>query len=220
MRPALLVAALVVALGAGLARRFFGEGCCRAGFTPGTLLDAREIPFHEDEPVTRPRTLAWIRAELRAAGPDRAELVLRASAVAPLVEPPPGWEGLGGANGITARELGALLEEDAIGLLTSGGSLAEPRRTRATAGARGQVPVRRLRPAGELDWDARGPDESVLELVLESGPLAEGEYRAEVVARGRARLSVEFEWNGLGGRISALGMGPPSAAARRKGARP
>ncbi len=205
MRVAVGSMVLIGTLGAGLAWELCRASGPGRGTVSGTVLDAREIPFREDESVEHPRVLAWIRCEVRSCDGGRVELVLRASASHPLVEPAPGWEGIRGANAITARELGALLDEGLVELVTSGPALAGPRRSPAVAGARGHLPRRGFFPDGALDWNAGAAEQSVLELVLGSGPLEPGAYRSEIVARGRPRLTVE--WDGQRVRVLRLEQG-------------
>ena len=121
------------------------------------------------------------------------ELVVRPSAVGLSIDPVPGWRGIRGGNERTAIELEDLLADGALELLTWSLDAAgdAPRTGTATVAQRGTIGVRRERADGTIDHLARS-GEHVLALGLESGPLPAGEWRAEVVARGRARLAVEF----------------------------
>jgi len=137
------------------------------------------------------RVHAEIGAELRrAAGGQR--LWLRLSATGSRVDPVPGFEGVRGANRITARELGQLLDAGELRLRT---------RRRGTAAAvdgdfrvtrRGRVPIRATAADGGVDLHAETTQEFVLEVVADSGALGDGEFVAEVLARGVPRLRVCF----------------------------
>lgn len=164
------------------------------------LLDRRTADYLENGATGR--AIAAVTATL-AGGRQGAELTLALSASGPFVDPVPGFEGIRGANLITARELDAIVRERRIGVRTraAGSNLT----TRGTwrVGRRGPIPMRRL-VKGRIVWDSRSERDYVLELVISGGRVQDGTYATEVIVDGRPRLRVRYEARGGAGRILSL----------------
>ena len=152
--------------------------------TPGRVLDARHAWFLEDEDSRR---VAALRAEIRE-GADGVRLRLDIRAEAPGVEPPPGWEGVAGANRISARELGRLLAEGGVEARLT--RLQDGARTAVTlaAGAPRSLPVRTLGPDGRVDFEARTAEPLVPSATIDSEPLSPGRYQLTLSTEGEVRL--------------------------------
>jgi hypothetical protein len=72
----------------------------------------------------------------------------------------------------------------------------------------GRVPERRLEPDGSLVLGGETREEFVLELAVDSGPLAPGRYRTELSVSGRTRLAIEFWFDGTSGRVESIDSHP------------
>lgn len=139
------------------------------------------------------RTNAAVRAAVRPEG-DTTLLELTVSALGPLVEPPRGFEGISGANRITAEELEMLLDgrrtlsgetlHAATGMLDAG-TFRE--------GSRGRLPVRRLLCDGRIVYHGLTRDELPLELILQSRLDGDGDHWVTWRVDGIPRLRVTVE---------------------------
>lgn len=135
------------------------------------------------------------------------ELILRVvvSAIGPTVDGVVGYEGIRGGNVITAEQLEQLVSGfiplDVVTVSTHGVTgrhgieYGEVR-----VGQVGRIPMRRLRSDGRIDFDAVSR-EVPLELIIESGPLDDGEHHTVFEVAGLPRLQVVHSRDGGSGDI-------------------
>jgi len=189
----------------GLLALFLALGAARSEI----VLDSRRIDYLEGEGDER--AVAEVRAVLVRDG-EEVRLRITASALGPFVDPPAGFEGVRGANPITAREMEALLEERAIraSSIVDGGSRAVPFRFRE--GTRASLPERRRLPDRSVSPPRPGREIRLVEIVAESGPLEEGLHETEMLVRGAPRLQLRYRVTDEGGRILDLRGGHPRIA--------
>lgn len=163
------------------------------GAPPASLeLDRKDAPYVADEPGGRIH--AEVSARLLTAGPEQVRLRLAISAVGPSVDPVPGFAGVAGANRITAREIGKLLEGDALAIETTVHAAGEPGRVPGTAWAtrHGRIPTRKVDAGGRIQLDAWTLETYPLEMAVDSGALPRGPGRLDVRVEGVTRLRVTF----------------------------
>ncbi len=191
------------------------------------VLDRRSFLYRD--PHEGGRVIAVIELELLG-GAGGSALRLRPSAVGALVEPVRDLRGIAGANHRTARELDALVVEDALvlrvrsedgttrnlplagghGAITApcerapdhAGSAPEP--SALVRSERGSVPERRVRDDGSIDHDAHSSAQHVTAIELVTPQLERGRHTVEVVVRGQVRLAVDLALEAAGGRIVAV----------------
>lgn len=133
------------------------------------------------------RTTAIVDVRLVGDG-DVYRVLATVSAVGPFVDPIVGWQGIRGANIVTARELEMVL---ALGpVVVSRGSNGELSFGRSREGKRGRLPLRRWDENGRFIFDALTEREHTLELLNESGDLANGSHVTEIQILGTPRLRV------------------------------
>jgi hypothetical protein len=172
-----------------------------------TVLDARRADVREDEGGGR--AVAEARACLVRDG-DGIRLRVVASALGPFVDPPPGFEGVRGANAITAREMESILREGAIRARTRVRGADRAPTFRFREGRRATFPERRRLPArGGVSPPRPGREVLLAELVAESDPLGEGVHETEFLVRDVPRLVVRYVVSGGAGKILELRSGHP-----------
>ena len=180
-----------------------------AGLLVASFLRPEHTLQHEDTPAPDPfaaalherqfdyrdhydgRIVANVQARL-VIMPAGTELRVTVSAVGPRVQPDPGFEGIGGVNLTTAKEMSGILARGDLVVRTrpvDGGA--------ATTGwyhptRRGRLNMRRVRPDGMIDHQARTPVAYVWEWIAVSGPLKSGEYETALLVKGRNRLRIRF----------------------------
>lgn len=182
----------------------FGSGC--APSSEEVVLDQRSVPYIEDEPQGRP--LAGVEARLVRRARE-AHLSITLSADGTWVAPIPGFQGTRGANRITARELGRVVREGRLEVLSvardgSGANTVGSARITRT----GSVPERRLYPDGRIDFDARSAEEHALEIALDCGSFGVGRWQTDVVVGHRTRLRIHHSFDGVEGRIEEIDCHP------------
>jgi hypothetical protein len=129
------------------------------------------------------RRVARIDAAVVAEG-ETVRLRLSASAVDPLVEPPPGDRGVAGENEVTARELTAVLAEGRLSVrLRDEAGRVSPSEVRATE--RGRLSRRRVEPDGRIAFVPASARDHVLAFAAESAPLRRGTSTFDFVVDGR-----------------------------------
>jgi hypothetical protein len=156
------------------------------------------------------RIVAEVELRLERRGEDRVELLLAPSALGPLVEPIAGLRGVRGGNHRTALDLERLLAQGSLAVRTRplGEAQGAARAGRVGQGRRGVLPERRLGQDGAPE--RRASDAlSVVAVELASGPVEAGEWTVEVVAGGRARLAVDFSFDGEEGELLAVRTASP-----------
>jgi hypothetical protein len=205
----LAVATLVVLIPLGWAGWFLAtprRECGDApppGTAPAVLLDSRRVDYLEDEGTGR--RLAELRLELvREAGAVSLRIV--ATAAGPRVDPVPGWQGVAGANRITAEELASILRRGRLSVEVAGVAPGEPGSGTVHGGRRGRVPERRRRTDGGIDLDALTCEEYPLELVAITPPLGSGARRTRLLLDGKPRLEVTTFTGRDRGRIREVRM--------------
>lgn len=185
MREAATLGAI---LGAALVAVLWGPRASGEATGPAPTLRVvaeRHGWFLEDEDGRR---TARLTARLEA-GPDGIRLRVEATAVAPGVEPPPGWEGIGGTNTITAREIGALVRSgDGGGTLQALDGEPTRRRIPPVAAPATRLSQRALGTDGRIDFAARTRDELPPACSWTTPPLAPGRYELTVETDGEVRL--------------------------------
>jgi hypothetical protein len=207
MRRALLVAALIpfawtASFIASPRRECTGPTAPEAA-VPVVRLDSRRVDYLEDEGTGR--RLAELRLELaREAGAVSLRIV--ATAVGPRVDPIPGWQGVAGANRITAEEFASILRRGRLSVEVDGVAPDEPRFGTVRGGRQGHIPERRRRPDGAIDFDALTGDEYPLELVAITPPLGTGARRTRLLLDGKPRLEVTTFTSLDHGRIREVRM--------------
>jgi hypothetical protein len=162
------------------------------------IVDERRLDYAEDEGTGR--RLAAIHAVLERRGATIA-LRVTAAAIGPQVDAIPGWQGIRGANRITAEELGAIVEKGRMRVETDGAGLREPLLGAASPGRRGRVPERRRSAGGSIDVGATTEVDYTLELIAATPPLGNGLRRTRLVVDGVPRLEVTTFTRGDRGRI-------------------
>lgn len=146
------------------------------------------LVFDFIDPHEQGRVIAEVAVELWSDG-GKLRLVAMSSASGARIEAQPGFEGQAGGNRRTASELTRLAEG---GLTFEVRSAEELHHGSVHASRRGRLPVRRLRPDGSLDLNGVDVRERVLEMQLETPPLAPGAWIADVMVDGVPRLTIEF----------------------------
>lgn len=165
-----------------------------------TPLDGRDDLYYENG--TSGRAIATVRTDLSRRGSREACLDLAIRATGPFVDPVPGFEGIRGANRITARELDDITRGRRISIATkSADGTAVHGSWRA--GARGRIPQRKL-VRGKVVWNGWSDREYVIELLLSSGNVGPGRHEMTVVVDRRDRLRVRFTFDGNRGTIDSI----------------
>ncbi|MCB9872389.1 MAG: hypothetical protein H6837_21220 [Planctomycetes bacterium] len=166
-------------------------------------LATRDTSYLEDEGTGR--RLAALHLQLTAERADTARLAITVSALGPEVDPIPSFEGIHGANHITARELTELLAQQRLRVVTLPAGGSTKRFGTITHGPRGHVPARRLRRDGSLDFAAASFEDYILSAVASSPALGPGDHEVYLEAHGVPRLRVDVH----------IGAGsPPSGVIR------
>jgi hypothetical protein len=160
------------------------------------VLDERTADFHEHEEPDR--VVAALRATLLRQG-ERTWLRITASANGPRVDPPPGAEGVRGANLITSEELASILDLRRATVRVGGRETG-----RVVAGRSAVVPERRLDADGRVTHVAAGGGPRVVEAVFEAPLEGDGRFDVEIVVDGRVRASAACRVRGASGTILAL----------------
>jgi hypothetical protein len=173
------------------------------GAAPAVLLDSRHVDYLEDEGTGR--RLAELRLDL-ACKAGAVSLRIVATAVGPRVDPVPGWQGVAGANRITAEELGSILRRGRLSVEVDGVAPGEPGLGTVHGGRRGHIPERRRRADGEIDFSALTAEEYPLELVAITPPLGSGARRTRLLLDGKSRLEVTTFTGRDRGRIREVRM--------------
>jgi hypothetical protein len=207
MRRALLVAALIpfawtASFIASPRRECTGPTAPEAA-APAVLLDSRRIDYFEDEGTGR--RLAELRVVLER-DPGGVSLRIVASAVGPRIDPIPGWQGVSGANRITAEELASILSRGRLSVEVDGVAPGEPGLGTVHGGRRGRIPERRRQPDGEIDFSALTGEVYPLELVAVTPPLGSGVRRTRLLLDGQPRLEVTTFSGRDSGRIREVRM--------------
>lgn len=182
---------LAAALGAARFRAAVYDANARGDERP---LAARVFSYTD---TSDGRTTAAIRFEI-SGDEESHRLAGIIGAMGPDIEPAPGFEGVRGANRITADEMRQVLRAGASLRTVEGKGRGE---ARAAAGmlraARyGTIPVRRLLPDGILDLHAQSRSEYLLEIALETARLEDGDYTTELHVGGAPRLRVAHARHG------------------------
>ena len=124
-----------------------------------------------------------------------------AAAIGPRVDAVPGWQGVAGANRITAEEITSILEKRRLRVETDGALLAATLLGDARAGRRGPIPERRVAASRAIDHQAFTDVEYPLELIATTPPLGDGLRRTRLVVDGKPRLEITTVTHGGRGRI-------------------
>jgi hypothetical protein len=163
-----------------------------------SILDERRFDYPEDEGTGR--LLAAIHVVLERRG---AETTLRvtASAIGAGLDPLPGWQGVRGANRISAEEFGSIVEHDRMRVETTGPDRGAPHLGSAHTGRRGRLPERRLAADGSIDVRAMTAAEYPVELIAETTLAGDGRRRTQLVVDGKPRLEVVTLVHGAAGWI-------------------
>ena len=148
------------------------------------------------------RRLAHLTLRLTPAG-DRAKVELEVSAQGQGVLPEPGWQGLRGANVVTAREIHALLQDDALRaeILDASGEVLV---ARLDAGALRHTPMRRRGADGMLEHEGQSDEAYVDAFHVRRRGLAPGSYRVHVYAKEELRLEVPFSFDAETAEVSGF----------------
>ena len=186
--PALAAGLLVGIAGVGLTLPREPAGSTQAAPPVNRVLDRRIDHYQEGEDGRR---VARLEGTLEQAG-DGVRYVLTASAFGNAIEPPPGYEGVPGANEITARELDRLLASGVVTARTREIVSGIVRPAPIEAGARESIPVRRVGRDGRLELDGRTYERYASGLRIESEILRPGHYELEVCVAGEVRLQSRF----------------------------
>jgi hypothetical protein len=161
------------------------------------------------------RRLASIEIKLHSRG-DRPVLQLVISAVGPLVEPMPGFAGLRGANRQTAEQIEAIMKgKMSFVVLTIPADGGAPQVGTWQAGVRARIRERQFLPNGRIDFFTLTEHEYPIELLVETGAMADGAYTTELWFDDEPRLRVSFQISGHQlalASIASLGRPDPARA--------
>jgi hypothetical protein len=179
------------------------------------VLDERDADYREDVDPSR-AVARWTARIVREEGPEGERTLLRMafSAVGPRVVPPPGVEGLAGANAITAEEIESILDGGrATARVVRDGREQAPGVVRA--GEPVLVPVRRVGADGAVSHGPFGGRPLCGEALAEAALDGEGRFAVDVVVDGRVRARATCVVRGGRARILSLdpGAGPAGGSA-------
>ena len=199
--PALL--ALVLILSAGVYRGLN----VRAALPVPQVLDTVHADYLEDEHTGR--ILAKIEAKLLRS-PAGARLQMSISAFGAYVDPVPGFKGIRGSNGSTAREMETLMRDQRLRVETRSESAQHaPQTGTIREGRRMAIPERRARRDGAVELSADSPRNQLVELLVEGGDVAQGMRATEILLDGTPRLRVQYTSDTSTGKIlSVKCLGP------------
>ncbi len=167
---------------------------CVAVSAPSDVIASKSAPYFEDG-FSR-RVLANIDATLTRES-EGARLRVVISAVGSGIDSVHGFEGVDGANHITAREMGELFGRGALRPVTGA------HEGTVEIGRVGRIPERRFVP-GQGFVETGTEHEYPLELILDSGVFGVGDHVLSLVVEDRERLRVAFDFDGSTGRIRAI----------------
>jgi len=163
----------------------------RLKFT-NSLIDQERFDFLDDKDG---RVIGDVKVDLLR-NDEEYMLRMTISAIGAFVQPVPGYEGIRGANRVTAEELENILSgRYRFSVENWNEKASSPVYGRFWEGARGHLPERRLLINGEIDCKASSRLDYPLEMVVEIGIPTEGVNITEFYLEGVPRLRLNFDIN-------------------------
>jgi hypothetical protein len=167
---------------------------------PAIVLDERDGDYRED--VDPSRVIARWHARIDRDADGRTRLAMAFSAIGARVVPPPGAEGVAGANAITAEEIERILAEGRAEVRVARDD-ARLGGGRVRAGRAVEVPTRRVAGADVAHVPHAGRTFSG-EALVEADLPGDGRFVVDVLVDGRPRARATCHVRGSRARILAL----------------